>query len=63
MKIILRTAGVECETEELQWDLNMLINLWRLICEATESQKAPLLDLPRKRNRSDDYARLFKASH
>ena len=26
MKIILRTAGVECETEELQWDLNMLIN-------------------------------------
>ena len=43
MKIILRTAGVDCEIEELQWDLNMLINLWRLIVEAADSHKAPCL--------------------
>lgn len=43
MGLIVRTAGVGRSTEELQWDLDYLLNLWRAIEEAAQSRKAPLL--------------------
>ncbi len=43
MGLILRTAGVGKATEELQWDLDYLKQLWKAIEEAAESRKAPFL--------------------
>jgi len=43
MGLILRTAGVGKSTEELQWDLDYLMQLWKAIAEASESRKAPFL--------------------
>ncbi|MBK8957478.1 MAG: Rne/Rng family ribonuclease [Proteobacteria bacterium] len=43
MGLILRTAGVGKSTEELQWDLDYLMQLWKAIDEAAESRKAPFL--------------------
>jgi len=40
MGLILRTAGVGKSTEELQWDLDYLMQLWKAIDEAAESRKA-----------------------
>lgn len=41
MGIIIRTAGVGRSTEELQWDLNYLMQLWESIDQAAQSSKAP----------------------
>jgi ribonuclease E len=41
--IIVRTAGVGREAEELQWDLDYLLQLWSAIEQAASSRKAPFL--------------------
>ena len=41
--LILRTAGVGKSVEELQWDLDYLLHLWRSIEEAAKSRPAPFL--------------------
>ena len=44
MGVIIRTAGVGRSSEELQWDLNYLLQLWEKITEANnESKPATLL--------------------
>ncbi len=41
--IIVRTAGVGREAEELQWDLDYLLQLWNAIEKAATENKAPFL--------------------
>ena len=41
--LIVRTAGMGRDAEELQWDLDYLLTLWRSISEAASKQKAPFL--------------------
>ncbi len=41
MGIIIRTAGVGRSSEELQWDLNYLLQLWESIDKAAQSAPAP----------------------
>ena len=43
MGLILRTAGIGKATEELQWDLDYLKQLWTAIEDAVESREAPFL--------------------
>ncbi|GAB3250226.1 Rne/Rng family ribonuclease [Chitinimonas naiadis] len=43
MSIIARTAGIGRSAEELQWDLNYLLQLWRAIENAAGSQNGPFL--------------------
>ena len=43
MSIIARTAGIGRSVEELQWDLNYLLQLWKAIDGAASANKAPLL--------------------
>jgi ribonuclease E len=43
MGVIIRTAGVGRSSEELQWDLNYLLQLWEAISVANEQVKAPTL--------------------
>ncbi|MEX2497873.1 MAG: Rne/Rng family ribonuclease, partial [Wenzhouxiangellaceae bacterium] len=43
MGLIVRTAGVGREVEDLQWDLNYLLQLWEAIKAAAGSRKAPFL--------------------
>lgn len=43
MGVIIRTAGVGRNIEELKWDLNVLINQWNAIKHAAENSKAPCL--------------------
>lgn len=43
MGLIVRTAGVGRNTEELRWDLDYLLNLWQAIEEAARSRSAPCL--------------------
>jgi ribonuclease E len=43
MGLILRTAGVGKSTEELQWDLDYLVNLWKAIEDASSQREAPFL--------------------
>ena len=43
MGLIVRTAGVGKTSEELEWDLNVLVNHWQAISEAAESKSAPFL--------------------
>ena len=43
MCVIIRTAGVGRDAEELQWDLNYLLQSWRAIAEAALSKPAPFL--------------------
>ena len=41
--LILRTAGIGKTSEELQWDLDYLVQLWTAIDEASRSRQAPFL--------------------
>jgi ribonuclease E len=41
--LIVRTAGLGRDAEELQWDLDYLLQLWKSISEAANKQKAPFL--------------------
>lgn len=43
MGVIIRTAGVGRSSEELQWDLNYLLQLWETITTASADEKAPVL--------------------
>ncbi|MEM7466055.1 MAG: Rne/Rng family ribonuclease [Pseudomonadota bacterium] len=43
MGLILRTAGVGKSSEELQWDLDYLLQLWAAIKEASTSETPPFL--------------------
>ena len=41
--LIVRTAGLGRDAEELQWDLDYLLQLWKSISEAAAKQRAPFL--------------------
>ncbi len=41
MGVIVRTAGIGRSSEELQWDLDYLLQLWGTICEEANKAKAP----------------------
>jgi ribonuclease E len=43
MGLIVRTAGVGRDAEELQWDLDYLLQLWKAISEAAAAKAAPFL--------------------
>jgi ribonuclease E len=43
MSLIARTAGIGRSTEELQWDLNYLVQLWRAIEQAAHQHNEPYL--------------------
>ena len=43
MGLIVRTAGVGRNAEELQWDLDYLVQLWQAIEKAASERKAPFL--------------------
>jgi ribonuclease E len=43
MGLIVRTAGVGRSQEELQWDLDYLLHLWKAIETAASQKKAPFL--------------------
>ncbi len=43
MGLIVRTAGVGRSNDELQWDLDYLLHLWRAIEEASQDRPAPFL--------------------
>ncbi|MFB3080833.1 MAG: ribonuclease E/G [Nitrosomonadaceae bacterium] len=43
MSIIARTAGIGRTEEELQWDLNYLLQLWRAIEDASKNQSGAFL--------------------
>ncbi|MCP1676284.1 ribonuclease E [Natronocella acetinitrilica] len=43
MGLIVRTAGVGRNIEELQWDLNYLLQLWDMIQKAADERPAPFL--------------------
>ena len=43
MGVIIRTAGVGRDAEELQWDLDYLLSIWRAIAEAALTKPSPFL--------------------
>src|SRR5690554_4645022 len=43
MGIIVRTAGVGKNQEELQWDMDYLLSLWQSVTEAAKKRSAPFL--------------------
>ncbi|HHX36238.1 MAG TPA: Rne/Rng family ribonuclease, partial [Gammaproteobacteria bacterium] len=43
MGLIVRTAGLGRNSQELQWDLDYLVQLWTAIKEAAETRSAPFL--------------------
>ncbi len=43
MGTIVRTAGIGRTTEELQWDLDYQVEIWKAIQRASEDKKAPFL--------------------
>ena len=43
MGVIIRTAGVGRDAEELQWDLDYLLSIWKAIAEAALTKPAPFL--------------------
>jgi ribonuclease E len=43
MGVIIRTAGVGRDAEELQWDLDYLLSVWKAIAEAALKKPSPFL--------------------
>lgn len=43
MGLIIRTAGLGREAEELQWDVDYLLQLWKAVVDAAVSRPAPFL--------------------
>jgi len=43
MGVIIRTAGMGRDAEELQWDLDYLLQVWRAITQAALSKPSPFL--------------------
>ncbi len=46
MGVIIRTAGVGRDADELQWDLDYLLQVWKSITDAALAKPAHLPDLP-----------------
>src|SRR6476646_4960482 len=44
MGLIVRTAGMGRDAEELQWDLDYLLQLWKAIADAGAARSAPFLN-------------------
>ena len=63
MSLIARTAGIGRSAEELQWDLNYLLQLWRAIEDAAEDAVGRLPDLPGIEPRHPRDPRLLPARH
>ncbi|MFP7721398.1 Rne/Rng family ribonuclease [Lysobacter sp. A3-1-A15] len=43
MGVIIRTAGVGRDAEELQWDLDYLLSVWKAVTDAALSKPSPFL--------------------
>ena len=43
MGVIIRTAGVGRDAEELQWDLDYLLSVWKAVAEAALTKPSPFL--------------------
>ena len=43
MGVIIRTAGITAKHEDIEWDYKALLQQWRLISDAHQSQPAPCL--------------------
>ena len=43
MGVIIRTAGVGRDAEELQWDLDYLLQVWKAVAEAALTKPSPFL--------------------
>src|SRR5215216_3119288 len=43
MSVIARTAGIGRSTEELQWDMNYLLQLWRAVESASQDESGAFL--------------------
>ncbi len=43
MGVIIRTAGVGRDAEELQWDLDYLLSVWKAVADAALTKPAPFL--------------------
>jgi ribonuclease E len=43
MGVIIRTAGVGRDAEELQWDLDYLLSIWKAVADAALSKPSPFL--------------------
>ncbi|MEX0617682.1 MAG: Rne/Rng family ribonuclease [Pseudohongiellaceae bacterium] len=43
MGLIVRTAGVGKDQQELQWDLDYLLSLWQAVMDAAKDKSAPFL--------------------
>ncbi|MEO0437374.1 MAG: ribonuclease E [Pseudomonadota bacterium] len=43
MGVIIRTAGVGRSSEELQWDLNYLVQVWDAVSKASNENQSPIL--------------------
>ncbi|WP_222564357.1 Rne/Rng family ribonuclease [Novilysobacter antarcticus] len=43
MGVIIRTAGVGRDAEELQWDLDYLLQVWKAVADAALTKPAPFL--------------------
>ena len=41
MSVIVRTAGIGRTSQELQWDIDYLLNIWNLITKAAHNDPAP----------------------
>ena len=48
MGLIVRTAGVGKNAEELQWDLDYLLQLWHAIEQSATERNGSVPDLPGK---------------
>ncbi len=60
MSIIARTAGIGRSEEELQWDLNYLLQLWRAIEDASSSQSGAFL-IYQESSRNPRHTRLLSS--
>ena len=53
MGVIIRTAGVGRDAEELQWDLDYLLQVWKSITDAALSTPPPQRDTDAESDASD----------
>jgi ribonuclease E len=63
MSVIARTAGIGRSAEELQWDLNYLLQLWRAIERRRPAAERRLPDLPGIQPGDPRHPRLLPPGH
>ena len=63
MGLIVRTAGVGKSAEELQWDLDYLLKVWRAVETASGERRAPFLIYPGKQRHHPGDPRLLPSGH